>query len=529
MSNQAHDRPAPRRWVSMFDGWDAFGYARISLDPDDIEAGVGRQQDDNVGWGGRNGVRLRPDVEGGTPQFVDNDRSASDKAKKPRKAYLRLLRALEDQPEVRLIVCWVLDRFLRRNDELEDLFKLARRRGGLWLATESKAYDLCDDDDKHVLTMLVAGARRESAMISKRTKRQRLSLRAAGKLPHGVVYGWTPDGQAPLPGEADTVVEMVERILTGLSLLAVAAWLNDGGVPTRLAASYVRRGRPAPRWSGPSVRSVVTTPRHYGHFSFLEEVQEGKPREYRILERDHHAPLEGLTGEMYEQVLATLANNRGLPRRSSRRSLLTGLVLCGLCGNPLTRGVAHRGTPTLRCQRRTDRPQWCGKIAIDAAAVEEYVTGWTFNWVDRGKLGSLVKGRAARSDAGALEARLAELDRQEDADVAAEDAGTMSKSRADKKDALRTAERERVRGELARLASSRVLRPYFGKPGALKADWTTLDPDVRREMIAEALRAAKHEVRIRPGRPARNAAGFAVVDTRRIQIRPVAARDRRVA
>ncbi len=509
MSNRVHDRPS-----SPYFGWLAVGYARISSDPDDLEAGTGRQQDDNGVWVDRNGVVLVGDHAAGRDQFVDDDVSASDSARKPRLAYRRLLAAVEDDPNIRLIVAWVVDRFLRRNDELEDVVKLAKRRGGLWLVTADRVYNLLDADDVMMLRILVAVAGRESEYIRKRTKRQRQAQRDRRELPHGSIFGWRPDGQTPDPVTGPRVVEMVERLMAGESLADVARWANSEHIPLRLAGvpgvANPDTGK-TPMWSGTTVKGVVLTPRHYGHYSFGREV----------LERDTHVGL--MPGAMYEQVVALLAS-RSPGSRPGRRTMLTGLLYCGKCGSVLTKGTVGGGGRTWRCYSRYDLPGRCGGISMRAEPLERYVLKMVWLQVDEMDLARLVRGGKGRTraDAAALSARLDQLRVDLETNVAESRSGAIPRAFAVAEARSIEAETERVKAELGKLATNRVLRPFAGKPGSLEAAWPRLTDDVRRDVIREALSLERLRIEIVGGTGG-------VVDTDRIKFRKLRVRSQRAA
>ena len=203
----------------------------------------------------------------------------------------------------------------------------------------------------------------------------------------------------------------------------------------------------------------------------------------------------------------------------NRRSAHTGLVHCGICGEPMSRYQNMAGVFRLGCMKRTDRPERCGKVHIRWADVYDKVTLMLWERVDTLDLSRMVGSDKAQADAAELTARLLALDDQENANIAAELAGEMSRERANKLDAAITAKREAIHRQMARLATNRVLRPYAGQPGALAAAWPKLSDDARREIIAEALALEKLRIEIDPG-----VRGRAIVDRSRIQFRPVQGR-----
>ncbi|HEY2203663.1 MAG TPA: recombinase family protein [Pseudonocardia sp.] len=143
------------------------------------------------------------------------------------------------------------------------------------LAVGGKLHDPADADDGFMLDLGAALAVRESAVISKRTRRAVDSRAAAGR-PHGSVpYGYRrvldPDtGRAIArevhPEQGPIVQEIIRRLLDGEPAGTIASDLNRRGVPTATGK----------QWASGNMRRMMLRPTYAGlrvyHGQVLEDV-----------------------------------------------------------------------------------------------------------------------------------------------------------------------------------------------------------------------------------------------------------------
>src|SRR6187549_2686374 len=101
-------------------------YVRISSDREGEEQGVTRQREDCEARAAREGWTI-------VREYVDNDRGASDRSRKPRPAYAAMIEAAE-RTEFDMILAYSNSRLTRRPMELEGLLRL-HARTGVTLAT----------------------------------------------------------------------------------------------------------------------------------------------------------------------------------------------------------------------------------------------------------------------------------------------------------------------------------------------------------------------------------------------------------
>lgn len=315
-------------------------YARISSD-DGTALGVARQVEDCE----RLAVELGWEV---AEVYVDNDVSAYSGKKRP--AFERMVADLRDGYRDGVLV-YHLDRLTRRPIELEQFLEvLAEAKVTDLRFVASGGLDLGTGDGLLVARMLAAVAASESATKSRRVRRKMDEVAAAGR-PHGGAraFGFEADKITVNPVQAEVIRKMVARYIAGESLRSIAQWLDDEGVRTVLGG----------QWKTSTLRSLIRSGRIAG------------PREHRgeVVGPAVWEPI--ITVEQREKVLARMAEAANNPRRTPRRYLLSGMLRCGKCGNPLF-SAARRSRRRYVCMAGPDHGG-CGRLTIVAPPVEELV------------------------------------------------------------------------------------------------------------------------------------------------------------
>lgn len=219
----------------------ALGYARVSREEQAHEGvSLDVQRDRIRAYATAKGLELA-DV------LTDEGRSGKDL---DRPALRELLRRCGGG-EVGHVVVWKLDRLTRRTRHLlalvEDLF-LAR---GIELHSVSESLDTSTPHGRFVLTLFGGLAQMERELIAERTRGALAWKRENGLPTSHPPLGFRPNGRrhrmVPVPGELAAVRQILELWRAGRSARAIAASLNDAGVPTK------RGGR----WHHTTVAKVV--------------------------------------------------------------------------------------------------------------------------------------------------------------------------------------------------------------------------------------------------------------------------------
>jgi site-specific DNA recombinase len=370
-------------------------YVRISDDKAEDAAGVARQEADCRALAERQGWQVGE-------VYVENDTSAykrktvrlpdgSTGLRVVRPAFRKMLDALTSGA-LDAVVGYDLDRIARDPRDLEDLIDVVESRK-IPTRAVTGSLDLGTDAGITMARVMVAIANKSSRDSSRRIARKHLELAGQGKTGGGGIrsFGYERDGVTVNEAEAQAVREIADRLLAGSSLVGVAQWLNEAGVPT------VRGGA----WQNRSVHAVVTKPRVAGLRVHRGEVV-GKAAWPPILDQG-----------TWERVLLTLEGRaRGHSNRLQR--WLSGALLCGKCNHRLSGSQQARGRGH-RYWCATPRGG-CGGIAIDAPSAEDTVEAMVLAYLARPDVLSDLRsatttqaGDKARREAQADEQQLREL------------------------------------------------------------------------------------------------------------------------
>ncbi len=265
-------------------------YCRISRDREGREVGVKRQEEDCRALAERRGWEVAEVI-------VDNDLSASSGKRRP--GWERLLKALE-AGEYGALVAYSSSRMYRRIADLGRLIDLANDH--VQIATVvSGEVNLTTADGRMMARVLASIDQGEAERNSERVKRALAGVRAqgrwtGGRRPFGYMPG--PDGVLiPHEPEALLIREATEHPLNGGSLGSLVRDWSARSVTTTT-------GKP---WSRTNLRDMLL-----------------RPKPGVVADRDTRKLRELFDG---------LSTGKGREKRARR--LLTGLLVCGICGQTM--------------------------------------------------------------------------------------------------------------------------------------------------------------------------------------------------
>jgi site-specific DNA recombinase len=440
-------------------------YARISSDREGDGLGVERQLEDCERLAERKGWVI---VE----RFVDDDVSAWSGRQRPE--YGRCLDALRSGLIDGLLV-YDLDRLHRQPRELEDFISLCEQLRLTNVASASGDIDLTTADGQFQARILAAVAKKESDDKSRRIRRKHEELAANGKLSGGGSrpYGYNDDRRTLRASEAVIVRECARRFLAGDGIRAIAADLNERGVPT------VSGGR----WSPQTLRRMLGSARIAGQREHRGEI---------VAKAEWKAIIS--TGDS-AKIRAKLADPERRTSNSARRYLLTRLLACGHCGERLVSRPRAGGERRYVC---ASGPGFsgCGHLYIAADEVERWVLDACFFRIDSPEFAAALAG--ANSDPEAERWQQEADDAQVQLEELATAYGKREIGMAEWRAAREPIEQRRTaaRKQLAKATRITVLDGYLGNAAALRADWDTLDLTRQHAIVA----AIVDHVTVAPGR-----------------------------
>ncbi|MEO5842892.1 MAG: recombinase family protein [Acidimicrobiales bacterium] len=403
---------------------------------------------------------------------TDNDESASRYRRGKRPGWQRVLELL-DAGAATALVSYDIDRLTRSPRDLEDLIDRAEK--GLPVVTAQGTLDLENGDGRAIARMLLTMAAKSSDDTSRRVRRKKLDQAEQG-LPTGRVdcFGWKPpvdkrkdpegaklNGKVHDPVEADAIRNAAQQVLAGASLGDIARQWNT--------AEFKPRGN-GRAFTVTAVRNVLSNPRNAGLYVHRGEVI-GNGQWEPILERRAH--------EQLRRLLTDPARSHG-PRR---RTAFTGLFVCGLCGSRMSRD-ANGKTKVWRCKKLPGYPR-CGKVSVNASAVETYLTEALFAALDSPALAKALRPKRKTNDPTVAELEEVEQRRNDLAAMFA--AGEISRQEWMSARAPLEARYCVLQVAVARTQRSVVLDAALTKPGALRAAWAELSDDRKRAVLGAVL------------------------------------------
>jgi len=321
------------------------GYTRLSFDKYDDHLGVTRQREDitalarSLGW---------PEV---TDFYEDNDVTANADRRKPRPDFDRLLRDMRAGVVTHVLV-YDQDRLVRDMRQLEDVVD-AVEAGHVMLTSVNGDIDLRSDHGRMVARIKAAVARNEIEKLSRRTKRQKLQRAQMGFKNGGTLrtYGYERDFTV-VPHEAAVLIELFERKAGGESIPSLANWLNSSGVPSVTGL--------VGRWQQAGVATLLRRREYAGDVTINGRVV-GRARFEAIVDRD-----------LFERVDAQLPPKPAPWRGTEEAGLLTGLLVCAVCGSRMHRGRGATSRRLYKCQGGHREPP-CNRqlsVSVDAPVVD---------------------------------------------------------------------------------------------------------------------------------------------------------------
>ncbi len=286
-------------------------YARQSFDRHGDTLAVSRQLDLCRKFAAERGWTV-------TAEHVDNDRSATSGVERP-----EFERLLASRPE--RIVVWHTDRLVRLTRDLERVIDL----GVNVHAVESGHIDLSNPAGRAVAKTITAWSQYETEQKGIRQKAAN-DQRAEAGLPYRCqrAFGYEPDGVTVRESEAAELRAAAEGVIRGRSLNSLSRGLNDRGVCTATGRT----------WRTTTLKAALLSPRNAGQRRHRGKVV-GPASWSAILDADTVA------------AVRSILTDPGRSRRGpSRRYLLSGVMTCGKCGEPLSGAfLKEKGNSVYRC------------------------------------------------------------------------------------------------------------------------------------------------------------------------------------
>lgn len=438
-------------------------YLRQSQDRSGDGLGIDRQREE---------VQRLVQARGWTvvAEFVDNDVSAL--SRKPRPQFAAML-ARVDAGEFDVIVARHMDRLLRRLSELESTLERCQH-AGVSIVTAADGVDTSGDGGRLVARILSSVAQGEVERKGARQRSAAVQAAAQGRWVGGRrAFGYEADGVTIRENEAALIRQGYADVLAGESLAEVARRWDASGIPPTQSNKCWHRG---------TVKDVLTNPRAAG-------LRRYRPAEDRWRIRQN--PELGITGKAEWPPIVDEATWRAAvrvlcdPDRRRQpiggKGLLTGVAVCGVCGEFVHRGGASRGYPMYRC--RSGR-----HVSRMSEPVDDYVSAITVERLQQPDAAML--WAAELPDASALMAE-ADVLRKRREDLAVDYAdGVMTREQFRTANTRVLARLGEIEAQIAASGSSSPLAIVAAAD--VVATWSGLSIAQRRNIIAALMKPVLH-------------------------------------
>lgn len=266
-----------------------------------------------------------------------------------------LLRAAEDHA-FDVVLVESIDRLGRDVGDLDRLRKTLLFRG-IAIVGISDGVDTSRPGDGIMFGVRAVLSDEYRVDLARKTHRGLTGRAEKSKITGGIPYGYrsepSPDGEGRIAvvddAQAAVVIGIFDRYSRGASLRSITDWLNTSGhEPPRVKRQ---------RWVASTVREILINEKYRGRWVWNTHAWRRDPstRKRTRIERpaeewihDDRPDLAIIDPETWEKVCTRFERQRGTFGNVGvrpTRYLLSGVVTCGCCGEPMH---VHGGTPTRR-------------------------------------------------------------------------------------------------------------------------------------------------------------------------------------
>lgn len=363
-------------------------YMRLSLEDDEVTKG---ETPESISIGSqrlciKEYSKLHPDVPREWEEYIDDGYSGTSMERPSMKRILQLV----TMGRVRTIIVRDLSRFARNYLD-----------AGHYLEYVFPAYDvrfisINDQYDSANVSYDASGAFQLvirnliNDMYSKDISRKIKSAVDIKKLSGEYVYGQAPYGYKKgekkntivIDTEAANVVRQIfEWAAAGVSVTKIARSLNESKVltPSMYLAEVRGKYKTRPYWTFDSVKNILINRIYTGDTvpfkSHVVRVGSNKvrmvPEEEQLVLPDTHEPI--VSREMFYQARLVI-NTNTKSKKSTPTNPLSGYLVCGCCGNKLSKGKVANKNWLCTSARYTDETE-CKAVRANEALLTDKIIG----------------------------------------------------------------------------------------------------------------------------------------------------------
>lgn len=290
------------------------------------------------------------------------------------------------------LVVWKIDRISRNLLDFASMYEELKKLG-VTFVSKNEQFDTSNAIGEAMLKIILVFAELERQMTSERVTAVMLSRANngqwnGGRVPYGYLWDKETRSFSIVEDEAKAIQRMAELYEQYQSLLYVAKYMNDAGVPTKSGKE----------WTPTTVRSMLTNPWYIGHYVYNVH-SGGKGAEKRaeaewITVEDHHPPI--LDERLFYRLKFLLQRNRrgGVPAGQTyvRKNvhIFGGLLRCAKCGSVMISNQDRRRANGIRpsiyaCGSRRRKQTACTNKYISDMTLGPFVLNYVANIIRAAK------------------------------------------------------------------------------------------------------------------------------------------------
>lgn len=290
------------------------------------------------------------------------------------------------------LIVWKIDRISRNLLDFASMYEELKKLG-VTFVSKNEQFDTSNAIGEAMLKIILVFAELERQMTSERVTAVMLSRANNGQWNGGKVpYGYVRDKENHtfeiVDHEAKVIQKMAELYEQYQSLLYVAKYMNNAGVPTKTGKE----------WTPTTVRTMLTNPWYIGHYVYNVH-SGGKGIEKRsedewITVEDHHPPI--LDERLFYRIKFLLQRNKrgGVPAGKTyvRKNvhIFGGLLRCAQCGSTMISNQDRRRANGIRpsiyaCGSRRRKQTDCTNKYISDMVLGPFVLNYVANIIRAGR------------------------------------------------------------------------------------------------------------------------------------------------
>jgi hypothetical protein len=266
-----------------------------------------------------------------------------------------------------------------------------------------------------------------------------------------------------IPSEAQALREITTRFLAGESLYSLARWLNEKSFLTPAGNPFKAK----------ALRDILKSARISGRREYYGEIVAD-------------AIWPAIISKDESDAIRAIFANRAPKNKVARSYLLTGLLICGVCGRRL---ISNRKAESKRyiCRKDPVSGLGCGGIYITADHVESFVSEAVLTRLNTPNLEKAIRERKPDSNTLSAHRELSALSEREIELAEMFAMGEMNRNELQSAKNKITSRKRELELVISKELTALTIDHELSSPELIVQRWGSLNPDKQRAIIKAVL------------------------------------------